>query len=108
MGKKNRRRKQVQKPAKPERVIVTRGILTFDSLLSCGHRWQYLDREDVRCKDFERECKRCGAGSTLNERRKVVAYDWDWDHGKSKVREDLTPEEDAEGPVTWESKMNIQ
>lgn len=110
MGRK-RRNENKKKPARPERVIQTRGILTFDSLLCCDHRWRWLEQEDPLRRQYERVCETCGAGSTLNDRKKVVAYDRDWNHGNPRpVPEDVreaerrpsSPETGmANEPVTW-------
>lgn len=90
------------KPAKPARVIRTKGSLTFDSYLCCEHKWVSVKMVLAESPDlfthgrlaygvskmkpgqkpeFDMVCCDCGAGATFGDvygRRKVVAYDRDW------------------------------
>lgn len=88
MGK--RKKIEPAKPAKPSHVVVTHGILTFDSRYCCGHEWRWLTRDDPRRQEFHRVCSACGAGSTLGEvngRQQIVEYDRDWHGGRADERE---------------------
>jgi len=107
VSRKNKSFKQAaaEGPSKPERlarVVETRGSLTFDSYLCCEHRWVSVklilgESPDLythgrlsygvsklkpgQKPEFEMVCCGCGAGATFGEvygRRKVVAYDRDW------------------------------
>ena len=114
------------KPARPERVIRQRGSLTFDSYLCCEHKWISVKaaQEDERSLinkvilkpgqrfEFEMVCADCGAGATFGDvygRRKVVAYDRDWNFGiappppSREEREEREAAKKAQNtPVTWE------
>lgn len=141
MGKKNKTFRQhsaegskPQKPTKPARVVQTRGSLTFDSYLCCGHTWVPVKKILAESPDlythgsvalgasslkpgqnpeFEMVCVKpgCGAGATFGDiagRKKVVAYDRDWNYGiPHKEEPDVKEAKRAQvnEPVTWEDGL---
>jgi hypothetical protein len=133
--KKNYRQQAAEGPApkeaRPARIVQTRGSLTFDSYLCCGHKWISVKaaQEDERSLinkvilkpgvkfEFEFVCADCGAGSTFGEvygRRKIVSYDRDWNFGIAPPPPSRDERDEREGakkvgqtnaPVTWEDGL---
>jgi hypothetical protein len=121
------------KPTRPARIVEQRGSLTFDSYLCCRHQWVSVQAasEDERTlinkviiklkpgqkPEFEMVCAECGAGASFGDvygRRKVIAYDRDWNFGVAPPppsREDREEREaakkvgQANAPVTWEDGL---
>jgi hypothetical protein len=121
-----------QKETRAARIVETRGSLTFDSYLCCKHQFVSVKaaQEDERTLinkvilkpgqklEFEFVCAECGAGATFGEvygRRKVVAYDRDWNFGiappppsrdEREEREAAKRISQANAPVTWEDGIS--